>query len=169
VGRSVGIKPISGVAGFGLAVKPANDEQLFPKPDSIPQFKGSMTTGESDLPTLLNNINPVLRAEEYVFCTLPDKQWLVALPWVSMFREVEGVTVILRRKDADHHALSYTYVAAWITLNVHSSLEAVGFLAAIANKLATAGISCNAVSAFHHDHLFVPIAEGERALALLSE
>lgn len=128
-----------------------------------------MTTGETDLPTLLRTMNPVLHPEEYVFCTLPDKQWLVALPWVSMFRESEGVTVILRRKDADYHALSYQYVAAWITITAHSALEAVGFLATISAKLAEAGISCNAISAFYHDHLFVPFAEGERALALLNE
>jgi len=128
-----------------------------------------MTTGETDLLTLLRTMNPVLQPDEYVFCTLPDKQWLVALPWVSMFRENEGVTVILRRKDADYHALSYHYVAAWITITAHSALEAVGFLAAISAKLAGAGISCNTVSAFYHDHLFVPFAEGERALALLNE
>ena len=43
-----------------------------------------------------------------------------------------------------------------ITLDVHSSLESVGFLAAVSARLAAAGIPCNAVSAFHHDHLFVP-------------
>lgn len=128
-----------------------------------------MTTGETDLPTLLRTMNPMLHPDEYVFCTLPDKQWLVALPWVSMFRENEGVTVILRRKDADYHALSYQYVAAWITITAHSALEAVGFLAAISARLAEAGISCNTVSAFYHDHLFVPFAERERALALLNE
>jgi len=128
-----------------------------------------MTTGETNLHILLDTINPVLHPDEYVFCALPDKQWLVALPWISMFREEEGVTVILRRKDADYHALSYDFVAGWITLNAHSSLEAVGFLAAITEKLAAAGISCNAVSAVYHDHLFVPIAEAERVLALLSE
>lgn len=128
-----------------------------------------MTTGETDLPTLLRTMNPILHPDEYVFCTLPDKQWLVALPWVSMFRENEGVTVILRRKDADYHALSYQYVAAWITITAHSALEAVGFLAAISAKLAEAGISCNTISAFYHDHLFVPFVEGERALALLNE
>lgn len=128
-----------------------------------------MTTGETNLQTLLDTMNPILHPDEYVFCTLPDKQWLVALPWVSMFREEEGVTVILRRKDAEHHALSYNFVAAWITLNTHSSLEAVGFLAAITDKLATAGVSCNAISAYYHDHLFVPYADGERVLALLQE
>ena len=51
-----------------------------------------------------------------------------------------------------------------ITLTVHSSLEAIGFLAAITGRLAEAGISVNAVSAFYHDHLFVPEHRAEEAL-----
>ena len=56
-----------------------------------------------------------------------------------------------------------------ITLSVHSSLEAVGFLAAITARLANAGISVNAVSAFHHDHLFVPEHRASEALRLLQD
>ena len=54
-----------------------------------------------------------------------------------------------------------------ITLTVHSALDAVGFLAAITARLAEAGISVNAVSAFHHDHLFVPVDRADEAMALL--
>lgn len=140
----------------------------FCKTHSIAQLKGSMTNGETDLHTLLQAINPVRVPGEYVFCTLPDKQWVLALPWINLFREEEGITVILKREDAEYHALEYHFVAAWITLNVHSALEAVGFIAAISAKLADAGISCNPVSAFYHDHLFVPIADAERVLELLN-
>ena len=61
------------------------------------------------------------------------------------------------------------YVAAWITLTVNSDLDAVGFLAVISRALATANISCNVVSAVHHDHLFVPYREGERAIEVLRQ
>jgi uncharacterized protein len=54
-------------------------------------------------------------------------------------------------------------------LTVHSSLEAVGFLAAITARLAETGISVNAVSAFYHDHLFVPHDRADEALARLQE
>lgn len=74
---------------------------------------------------------------------------------------------MLDRSQADAAGLSYDAVFAMITLTVHSSLEAVGFLAAIAARLASHGISVNPVSAFYHDHLFVPIAQAERAMALL--
>ena len=43
-----------------------------------------------------------------------------------------------------------------ITVMVHSALDAVGFLATITTRLAAAGIGVNLVSAFFHDHLFVP-------------
>ena len=56
-----------------------------------------------------------------------------------------------------------------ITLEIRSSLDAVGFLAAVTTKLAAHGIAVNAVSAFHHDHLFVPAERAEEALALLRE
>jgi hypothetical protein len=52
-------------------------------------------------------------------------------------------------------------------LTVHSSLEAIGFLATISTALAHAGIPCNAVAAYHHDHLFIPVDRAQEALALL--
>ena len=54
-----------------------------------------------------------------------------------------------------------------VTLTVHSALDAVGFLAAITTRLAAAGISVNAVSAFFHDHLFVPAERAEEAVEIL--
>ncbi|SDB45889.1 ACT domain-containing protein [Desulfonatronum thiosulfatophilum] len=58
---------------------------------------------------------------------------------------------------------------ACITLEVRSLLTAVGFLALITARLARAGISVNPVSAFHHDHLFVPWEMKEHVLAELIE
>lgn len=79
------------------------------------------------------------------------------------------MTLILPRHQAEAAGLPYSAVFAMITLSVHSSLEAVGFLAAIATRLASHGISVNPVSAFYHDHLFVPVAQAETAIALLHE
>lgn len=71
------------------------------------------------------------------------------------------------REMADDLGLTYTYVAAWITLTVHSSLEATGLTAAFATALADAGISCNVVAAYFHDHIFVAEADGERTIEVL--
>ncbi|MBW4482351.1 MAG: ACT domain-containing protein [Tildeniella torsiva UHER 1998/13D] len=124
--------------------------------------------GETNLNQLLTSMQPVLMEGDYVFCSIPQGMgYGAALNPVGCFKEEEGLTLILPRQQAEAASLPYSAVFALITLSVHSSLEAVGFLAAIATKLASHGISVNPVSAFYHDHLFVPVAQAETAIALL--
>ena len=88
-----------------------------------------------------------------------------------LFREAEGWTVIMGQHVAETHHLAFTFPCRMITLNVHSSLEAVGFLAAITRALARLQIGVNPVSGFFHDHLFVPVgreAEVMRALEAMT-
>lgn len=54
-----------------------------------------------------------------------------------------------------------------ITLDIHSSLEAVGFMAAVSAKLTESGIGVNPVSGFFHDHCFVPLGREKEALEVL--
>jgi hypothetical protein len=127
-------------------------------------------TGETNLDQLLRSMQPVLHTEEYVFCTLPpDQATPEFLTPVGAFREAEGLTLIVPKRQAEQAALPYSYPCRLLTLRVHSSLEAVGFLARITAKFAAHGISVNVVSAFYHDHLFVPTARAEQALSLLHE
>ncbi len=113
-------------------------------------------------------MKPELAKEEFVFCTIPEKRFSeLRLKPLMAFREKEGTTIIVQRKTADNSLLSYSGVWALITLSVHSDLNVVGFLAAVTDKLARAGISVNAVSAYYHDHLFVPIEKAGRAITLL--
>ncbi|WP_133274334.1 ACT domain-containing protein [Hymenobacter radiodurans] len=127
-------------------------------------------SGEQNLEQLLRTMQPVFQAEEYVFCTLPAGQATPeSVTPVGTFWEAEGLTLIMTKAQAEQAALSYSYPCRMITLNVHSSLEAVGFLARITARLATHGISVNAVSAFYHDHLFVPTARADEAVRLLNE
>ena len=124
--------------------------------------------GENSLQTLLENIKPDMQQGVFVFCSLADGREIPAtLAPVLIFREREGTTLIVRREEAERAGLPYQFASRLITLTVHSSLEAVGFLAAITARLADAGISVNAVSAFHHDHLFVPEHKASEALRLL--
>jgi len=106
--------------------------------------------GETSLATLLRSMSPQLNAGEYVFCTLRDGQLPSNLEIVGSFREQEGLTVILERSHAERAGFSFDYVAAWITLNVHSALEAVGLTAAFATALGQAGISCNVIAGYYH-------------------
>lgn len=126
-------------------------------------------TGEKNLNTLIQSMQPNLIEEEYVFCSIPVEEFApLNINPVCQFREYEGTTLIVSKQQAELANLDYEYVCKMITLVVHSSLEAVGFLAAITSKLAENNISVNAVSAYYHDHLFVPANEAEQAMHLLT-
>ena len=126
--------------------------------------------GERDLAMLLQNMKPEMHDDVFVFCSIPaDKEIPAAFRPVYLFREREGTTLVMRREEAESAGLPYQFVSRLITLTVHSSLEAVGFLAAITGRLAQAGISVNAVSAYYHDHLFVPEHRADEALRVLQD
>jgi len=124
--------------------------------------------GELNLAVLLRDIKPEMHEGVFVFCTIADGADISPeLRPLLAFREREGMTLVLRREDAESADLSYQFASRQITLAVHSSLDAVGFLAAVTARLAEAGIAVNAVSAFHHDHLFVPEHRADEAIAIL--
>ncbi|VXC61068.1 ACT domain-containing protein [Pseudomonas sp. 8O] len=124
-------------------------------------------SGETNLARLLQSMTPQLNPGQYVFCCVPAEHDCSALQPLASMREPEGLSLVLTREIADAHGLHYDYVAAWITLEVHSSLAAVGLTASFSAALAQAGISCNVVAGFHHDHIFVPSERAERALSTL--
>jgi hypothetical protein len=126
--------------------------------------------GERDLGALLRDMKPELRPGVFVFCAIAaDESIPAALNPLLTFREQEGMTLVILREEAEAAGLRYAFASRLITLTVHSALDAVGFLAAITARLAEAGISVNAVSAFHHDHLFVPVDRADEAIALLQK
>ncbi len=127
-------------------------------------------TGETDLEILLKSMKPVLHEGEFVFCTMStERAGELDLASVCQFREDEGLTLILKRQQADSAGLPYEFVSRMIALTVHSSLNSVGFLAAITSKLAEYGISVNPVSAYYHDYLFVPSDKALETMRLLAE
>lgn len=126
-------------------------------------------TGETDLATLLRTMTAKLADETFVFVTLPDRKAPTSVSPLMVFQEGEGTTLILTQEDATAHGLSYEFPCRMITLNVHSALDAVGFIAHIATKLAAAGMGVNPVAGFYHDHLFVPDGREDDALRILAE
>jgi hypothetical protein len=125
--------------------------------------------GETDLDKLIGSMQPVLGEPEYVFASWDkDSPVPVAqLEPLGMFYEKEGLTVIVLKSSADTLGIIYQGVFQCITLNVYSSLEAVGLTAVVSSALASQGISANVVAAYYHDHIFVPVAKANQALSCL--
>lgn len=125
-------------------------------------------SGETNLNILLASMRPKLNEDVFVFVTTSEPYDAEALKPCLRFEEEEGATLIVKRAVAETHGLDYEFPCRMITLSVHSSLEAVGFMAAIATHLAKVSMGVNPVSGFYHDHLFVPADRAEEALAELN-
>ncbi len=121
----------------------------------------------SDPTALLCSMEPELNEGVYVYSVVPANTDLGGIPAFAVLREAECVTLITREEVAFEAKLPVLFRAAWITLKVHSGLQAVGLTAAFSRALSTAGISCNVVAAAHHDHIFVPIEQAAEAIAEL--
>ena len=122
-----------------------------------------------DREAMIAAMEPRLDTQRWRFVLVsPDNAPQLLGAAVGTFREDEGVTAIVPSELADDLGIEGPDFAR-ITLMVHSDLEAVGLTAAVSGALADAGIACNMVAAFHHDHTFVPAARGEKALGVLQE
>lgn len=124
--------------------------------------------GQRDRAMPHQHMAPHLHAETFVYCTFADFRIPPGMNPICTFREAEGITAIVEKVQAERCGAPYLFESHLISLTVHSSLEAVGLLATLARHLADADIPCNAVAGYHHDHLFVPTGQAERALHLLS-
>lgn len=131
------------------------------------QAGGGPTQAVSDLGTLLARMQPELHAGRYAFVALPAGVALEPSQVVASVREPEGLSVILPEQVALELGLPVAFIAAWITLTVHSDLAAIGLTAAFSQALGQAGISCNVVAGVHHDHLFVPTEQAQAAMDAL--
>ena len=126
-------------------------------------------SGETDLNVLLQSMTATLQDGLFVFVTLANDVIPIGLRPRMVFQESEGTTLILLQEEAAAHGLAFEFPCRMITLNVHSALEAVGFIARIATELAALGMGVNPVAGFFHDHLFVPDGCEQQALAALSD
>ncbi|WP_020526941.1 ACT domain-containing protein [Flexithrix dorotheae] len=123
--------------------------------------------GETDIDKLLKNMNPVLNPGSFVFSSVKSISNIPSEKIIGTFREKEGITVIVKKEIADQFNLTYDYLASWITLEVHSSLNAIGLTAAFSKALAQANISCNVMAGYYHDHIFVGKEDEEKAMGIL--
>ncbi len=121
----------------------------------------------SDLSILLHGLAPELHPGEFVYCTLDSTDVPATVEPVAAIREAEGLTLVLPRIQAEQLGLGFSFPCAWITLTIHSNLEAVGLTPVVSKALAANGIACNIIAGYYHDHLFVPFKHAERAMNTL--
>jgi Uncharacterized protein conserved in bacteria len=112
-----------------------------------------MSNAVSNLAELLHSMHPVLNRGVYAFVSPPGGSVPDRVEPIATFRESEGITLIVEERQASDARLPVLFRAAWITLTVHSDLQAVGLTAAVAT-------TC-------HDHLFVPVESASQAIAVL--
>ncbi|KAK5175084.1 uncharacterized protein LTR77_000221 [Saxophila tyrrhenica] len=124
------------------------------------------SSGSTSLPHLLRSLNPTLSPTTYIYSTIPATseadfsnilKLFIGVPVQMLFREAAGWTVVVPEDVAAEIGLEATFRCRKVTLDVHSSLEAVGFMAAVSARLAKLGMGVNPVSGYYHDHLFVPV------------
>ena len=125
--------------------------------------------GEQDLIKLCASLEPIMAPAVYVYCSFPDFVLPGEISALCTIRESEGLTAIVERADARRLRLAYIYDARLITLSVHSSLNAVGFIKVISGKLADTGIPCNVIAGYYHDHILVPVDRADEAMDRLRE
>jgi len=128
-------------------------------------------TGEKNLSKLLPAMSPELIAGEFVFYSLEKARYgdHSDLEPIIAVTESEGLTLIIPKSKADEHEIEYESVFRCITLNVHSSLDAVGLTAAFSSKLTEYGISANVIAGYFHDHIFVQNELAGKAIAAINE
>jgi hypothetical protein len=126
-------------------------------------------SGKTNLSELIKGMTPQHIPGAYVFATVKDISTIDRADTICEFKEKEGTTVVIEKGKADELHLQYDYIAAWITLTIHSSLDAVGLTAAFATALAQHNISCNVIAGYYHDHIFVDSKDVDKALSVLKQ
>ena len=122
----------------------------------------------TDLEAMLQTLTVSVQPDRYTFIDVPSG----AAPRVgngvaAVISEAGSDTVVATIERAEHEGWPIDFVAAWLTLDIHSALHAVGLTAAFSAALADAGIPCNVLAGFRHDHLLVPAEQRTDAVATL--
>ncbi|MFT5564932.1 MAG: hypothetical protein ACI970_001669 [Myxococcota bacterium] len=115
----------------------------------------------ADLAEILAALTVSRRDGVFVMCTVDD---LPDADLEAVLFEDEGITIVLPLAQAEELRLTWGFEAAWLTIDVLTALDGVGLTAAVSRALADAGIACNVLAGFHHDHILVPVDAADRAM-----
>ena len=126
-----------------------------------------MAGGVTDLDQMLATLAVDRRPGVFTFVSGPAV--LDDLEVQAMIVEREGVTSVVAVEDARGLGLDVDFEAAWLTLRVHSALEAVGLTAAFSAALGERDIPCNVLAGTFHDHLLVPVDRVDDAVDALED
>ena len=122
--------------------------------------------GMTDLEEMLRTLTVSVRPDRYTFLSV-DEIPALGDGVAAVLTEAEGPTVVATVARAEAEGWPIEFQAAWLTLDVHSALEAIGLTAAFSAALGEVGIACNVLAGFHHDHLLVPADRADEAVAVL--
>ncbi|PTB91337.1 hypothetical protein C9974_15890 [Marinobacter sp. B9-2] len=123
------------------------------------------------LQELIKQLSPTQDSTTYVYCTVPKAKYgeLEHLKPIVSIAELEGLTLVIPLDEAKTEGLDYYRVFRRITLEGHSSLEALGLTSVVTSLLAERGITTNVIAGFYHDHMFVPSDRIDEAMRALKE
>jgi hypothetical protein len=138
------------------------DAHAAPEDDVVDE--AAPTGALADLDAILAVLEVRRRPGVFAVCTLDE---VPDADVEAVVVEDEGLTVVLPLADAEELRLSWGFEAAWLTVDVRTALDGVGLTAALARVLADAGLPCNVLAGFHHDHLLVPADRADEALAAI--
>jgi hypothetical protein len=121
----------------------------------------------SDLKLMISGMEPVLNGGVYAYVSVPHGTDMSMVAPVAMMSETEGTTLVIPEIQAIENSFPILFRCAWITLNVHSDLNAFGLTAAFSKALAEDEISCNVIAGAYHDHIFVPVDLANKSMSAL--
>ena len=124
-------------------------------------------SGVTDLATMLATLDVQVREGRFGYVTRAMHDAALDATAAARIDEAEGVTYVVHVQRLGPQDPGPDFIAAWLTLTVHSSLQAVGLTAAVSHALAAQGIACNVLAGFHNDHLLVPADRIDDAIAAL--